>query len=85
METAKFCSNPECPGKPCTCFLAFTPVHNNTAALEAAEPDECIEETYFRLIIESPTFDAMNSEDREMFLLELAQNCVTWVQQRRDY
>lgn len=64
---------------------AFTPMHNNTTALEAAQEDEAVEETYFRLIIESPTFDIMDPRDREMFLLELAQQCITWVQDRENY
>ena len=63
----------------------FTPMHNNTFALEASQPDESVEETYFRLIIESPTFDALDPPDREQFLLTLAQQCIAWVQDRENY
>jgi len=63
----------------------FTPIHNNDSGFEAAEVDESIEETCFRLIIESPVFDCMNPREREMFLIEIAQLCITWVQDRENY
>ena len=63
----------------------FTPIHQNDSGLEAANEDESVEETYFRLILESVTFDRMNSQDKEMFLLEIAAQCIHWVQNRHDY
>jgi hypothetical protein len=73
-------------GRPMTDGLPdFTPIHNNTSGFEGAEYDEGIEETCFRLIIECPTFDQLDPEERKMFLLEIAQQCITWVQNRHDY
>lgn len=62
----------------------FAPMFNGNG-LEEANEDESVEETYFRLIIESPYFDAMDSENREMFLLSLAQECISWVQDRNVF
>lgn len=61
------------------------PVHFNGNGLQDSQPDETVEDTYFRLIIESPLFDGWDSTEREMFLLELAQNCISWVQDRNNY
>lgn len=48
-------------------------------------PDESVEETYFRLIIESAYFDGLDPNEREALLLELAQQCITWVQDKENY
>lgn len=52
---------------------------------EGGNVDEAIEDTYFRLIIESSFFDHLNSEDREIFLLTIAQSCIQWTLDRKDY
>lgn len=63
----------------------FTPIYNNTSGLEGAREDEAVEETYFRLIIESPTFQWIaENDDPELFLLGLMQECITWMSTRKD-
>lgn len=62
----------------------FTPLIN-LAGLEAAHEDECVEDTYFRLIIESEFFDTLDPDDRELFLLAIAQSCIQWVLDRKVY
>lgn len=63
----------------------FTPIHNNASGLEGALEDEGVEDTYFRLIIESLTFDSMNHDERETLLLEIANRCTAWVLDRHNY
>jgi hypothetical protein len=63
----------------------FHPIHNNESGLERADCDESVEETYFRLIIESPVFEWIKAnDDPAMFLLELAQQCISWVQEQHN-
>lgn len=57
----------------------------NGAGLEGANEDECIEDTYSRLIIESPFFKQLDPDEQEGFLLYLAQGCIQWVMERKDY
>jgi hypothetical protein len=68
-----------------TDFPDFTPLHNSFAGIEGANEDETVEDTYFRLIIESPFFDDLDPEDRELFLLTIAQSCIQWTLDRKDY
>lgn len=48
-------------------------------------PDETVEEAFFRSMIETEFFDKLDPEDRELFLLEIASQCISWVMARRDY
>jgi hypothetical protein len=64
----------------------FTPLTNSSfSGIEGGDPDEAVEDTYFRLIIESPFFKQLDPDDQEGFLLYLAQACIQWVQERKDY
>ena len=53
--------------------------------LTGDDMDEAVEDAYFRLIIESPFFDDLEPEDRELFLLTIAQSCIQWTLDRKDY
>lgn len=61
------------------------PMHFNGNGLLAAQPDEAVEETYVRLILESPYFTEMPEYEQETFMLGIAQECIQWVQKRKDY
>jgi hypothetical protein len=64
----------------------FTPLHNSSfSGIEGGDPDEAVEDTYFRLIIESPLFKQLEPDEQEIFLITLAQNCLQWVMERKDY
>ncbi len=65
--------------------LELTKLHGSFAGIEAGNVDEAVEDTYFRLMIESPFFDNLDSEDRELFLLTIAQSCIQWTLDRKDY
>lgn len=62
----------------------FTMMFNGNG-LEAAQPDEAVEETYFRLIIESGFFDNLDPNERELFLIGLMQEMLTWLGDRHNY
>lgn len=61
------------------------PMMFNGNGIQGADEDECVEDTYFRLIIESEFFDTLEPDDRELFLLAIAQSCIDWVLQRKVY
>jgi len=44
-----------------------------------------IEEQFFRLLIENEWFENLESSERERLLLEVAQQCITWVQNRENF
>lgn len=62
----------------------FTIMHGGNG-LEEAQVDEAVEETYFRLIIESAYFDAMIPDERELFLIGLMQEMLTWLGDRHQF
>jgi hypothetical protein len=53
----------------------FTPMFNGNG-LEAAEEDEGVEDTYIRLIMNTSFIYDMEDEDRESFMLSLAQQII---------
>jgi len=57
----------------------------NMNGIEGANEDEAVEDTYFRLIIESPFFDDLDPDDRELFLTEIARRCLDWVLDRKNF
>lgn len=64
------------------------PMMFNGNGIQGADEDECVEDTYFRLIIESEFFHTMDDdpEDQELFMLLLGQACIDWVVRRKgDY
>lgn len=62
----------------------FYSVHLNQSGLERAKEDEAVEETYFRLITESPTFEwILENDDPELFMLGLMQECLSWIANRK--
>jgi hypothetical protein len=63
----------------------FTPIHNNSSGFEAAQVDESIEETCFRLIVESTVFDNLTPDEREMFLADIALYCIAWIRDRKNF
>lgn len=62
----------------------FTETFNRNG-FEAAQEDEGIEDTAFRLLTENGVFEGLDPHERELFLLEIAQKCISWVQDRENY
>ena len=62
----------------------FHAIHNNESGLERADCDEAVEETYVRLILESPTFQwTLEHDDAELMMLGIAQECLGWIASRK--
>lgn len=53
--------------------------------LEGAQEGESVEDTCLRLITNTSFFLAMNQRDQDIFLLELATQCIYWVTAQSDH
>lgn len=56
-----------------------------TATSDAEVTTESPEAQAFRNLIETSTFDDLDPDDRELFLLGVAQLCLTWITDRKNF